>query len=247
MIRLEKYHASGNDFLVLLDASGTGAVDERLARAVCDRHTGVGADGLLRARRAGAGSGADVVMDLWNADGSPAETSGNGLRCLALAVVDAGWPVSDALTVLTGAGVKRVWFDGDLVSVDMGRPKITAGDGDGALVDLGNPHLVMLVDDPTTVELERLGRQHADLNVEVVSSTLTPSSLVMRVHERGVGETLACGSGACAAAAVAHDLGLVGERVTVYQPGGPVSVEIGDTVVLTGPAVHVASVEVCGT
>ena len=243
MIRLEKYQGLGNDFLILLDDSGTQPIDEATARALCDRHLGVGADGVIRATKADLATGAQLTMTLRNADGSPAETSGNGLRCLARAVVDAGWCDGPEVTILTDAGLKRLQITGDEITVDMGPAKVDGGNGEGTLVDMGNPHLVIVVDDPATVDLPELGRRHADLNVEVIATTFMPHSLAMRVHERGVGETLACGTGACAAAAAAYDLGLVGARVVVYQPGGQAVVELGeDTVTLTGPAVHVASI-----
>ena len=227
MMRLEKYQGLGNDFLILLDDGGTQPVDEATARALCDRHLGVGADGVIRATKADPAAGADVVMALRNADGSPAETSGNGLRCLARAVVDAGWCAGPEVAVLTDAGLRRLRLLGDQISVDM-----------------GNPHLVIVVDDPATVDLLALGHRHPELNVEVIAPTFVPHSLAMRVHERGVGETLACGTGACAAAAAAYDLGLVGARVVVYQAGGAAVVDLSDdTVTLTGPAVHVATVE----
>ena len=243
MIRLEKYQGLGNDFLILLDDSGTQPIDEATARALCDRHLGVGADGVIRATKADLATGAQLTMTLRNADGSPAETSGNGLRCLARAVVDAGWCDGPEVTILTDAGLKRLQITGDEITVDMGPAKVDGGNGEGTLVDMGNPHLVIVVDDPATVDLPELGRRHADLNVEVIATTFMPHSLAMRVHERGVGETLACGTGACAAAAAAYDLGLVGARVVVCQPGGRAVVELGeDTVTLTGPAVHVASI-----
>jgi diaminopimelate epimerase len=244
MIRLEKYQGLGNDFLILLDADGTEVVEEATARALCDRHLGVGADGVIHATKADPVTGADVVMHLRNADGSPAETSGNGLRCLARAVVDAGWCSGPEVAVLTAVGRKTLRFNGDQISVDMGPAKVDGGNGEGTLVDMGNPHLVIVVDDPNTVDLDALGTRHLDLNVEVIATTFVPHSLAMRVHERGVGETLACSTGACAAAVAAYDLGLVGDRVVVYQPGGAAVVEVGDdTVTLTGPAVHVATVE----
>ena len=244
MMRLEKYQGLGNDFLILLDDEGTRPVDEATARALCDRHLGVGADGVIRATRADVATGAHAAMKLRNADGSPAETSGNGLRCLARALVDAHWCAGPEVAVLTDAGLRRLRILGDEISVEMGPAKVVGGNGEGTLVDMGNPHLVIVVDDPATVDLLTLGRRHPDLNVEVIAPTFAPNTLAMRVHERGVGETLACGSGVCAAAAAAYDLGLVGERVVVHQPGGAAVVELSDdAVTLTGPAVHVATVE----
>jgi diaminopimelate epimerase len=194
--------------------------------------------------RAEPGSGADAVMELRNADGSSAETSGNGLRCVARAVIDAKWCEPPDLVVQNDAGLKHVHVDGGAIAVDMGAARVLGGNGEGTLVDMGNPHLVIVVDDPATVDLDALGRRHADLNVEVIATTMLPHSLAMRVHERGVGETLACGTGACAAVAAAYDLGLVGAHAVVYQRGGAAIVDLDDDrVTLTGPAVHVASVE----
>ena len=244
MMRLEKYQGLGNDFLILLDDVGIQPVDEPTARALCDRHLGLGADGVIRATRADPATGAQAAMTLRNADGSPAETSGNGLRCLARALVDARWCDGPEVAVLTDAGLRRLRLLGEQISVDMGPAKVVGGNGEGTLVDMGNPHLVIVVDDPATVDLLTLGHRHPDLNVEVIAPTFVPNTLAMRVHERGVGETLACGSGACAAAAAAYDLGLVGERVVVHQPGGAAVVELSDdAVTLTGPAVHVATIE----
>jgi diaminopimelate epimerase len=227
-MHLRKYHGLGNDFLVLVDADGKQPVDAALARAVCDRHRGAGADGFIRV------TADPLTMELYNADGSRAETSGNGLRCLARAVVDTGLEDGPQLTAVTDAGSRRlVLHDDGQVSVEMGTVR-----WDGDLVDLGNPHLVVFVDDLAKVDEGRDG-----LNVEYVVTGPGPDELTMRVFERGVGETLACGSGACAAAAVAHERGLVGERVTVHQPGGDVRVELADPIVLTGPVEYVCDVE----
>ncbi|MDQ3679678.1 MAG: diaminopimelate epimerase [Actinomycetota bacterium] len=259
-LHLSKHHALGNDFLVLVDVEGRHGIDAGLARRLCDRHRGVGADGLLRA---GPGrDGADVTMEVRNADGGRAETSGNGIRCLAQAVVEAGVVEGPVLSVATAAGVRRLTLGpgdgpgGVVVEVDMGPatlgPERTVeAPGERARpVDMGNPHLVVLGPDPRRADLEALGpRLEADhpqgVNVELVTVGPARDELTMRVWERGVGETMACGSGACAAAAATHDWGLVGPRVVVHQPGGAVQVSVGPgTVVLTGPAQHVARIEV---
>ncbi len=223
-MNLRKYHGLGNDFLILLDADGTLPFDADLARAVCDRHRGIGADGLIRMTNMAA-----PRMELLNADGSRAETSGNGLRCAARAVVDAGWVAGPELTITTDAGPRLVsLLDDGQVSVDMGRIQV-----EGEHVDVGNPHRVVFVDDLVGVD----GSTQPDLNLEFVVPGPGPDEITMRVFERGVGETQACGSGACAAAAVAHEKGLVGTLVTVHQPGGDATVTLdGETVTLTGPA-----------
>ena len=271
-MRLAKYHGLGNDFLVLLDLEGRTTVDGATARALCDRHRGVGADGLIRATGAGpAGPGAaageagataaDVRMQLWNADGGRAETSGNGLRCLARALVDAGVVPGPALTIATGAGVRRaVVHDDGTVTVAMGRGRIVSnriltihpkeGVTDHRFVDMGNPHLVLAVAAPEQLDVEEFGAGlqrvlYEKSNVEFVAPGPGADELTMRVWERGVGETQACGSGACAAAIAFRDLKEVGDRVTVHQPGGDVVVDLSDgAVTLTGPAELVATVEV---
>ncbi len=249
-MRLEKYHGLGNDFLVLLDVDGRHAIGAEEVRALCDRHRGVGADGVIRVT-------AGPTMELYNADGGRAETSGNGIRCLARAVVDAGIVVGPNFSVTTDAGVRdvRVGDDGT-VSVDMGVATFEdAADSDvgpgvlrAAHVDIGNPHLVLLVDGPPTTEVTRAAASRAaagKVNVEVVTVGPEAGRLTMRVWERGVGETQACGTGACAAAAAARAWGLADEHVVVHQPGGDLRVNLtGETVVLTGPAVRVCSVEV---
>jgi diaminopimelate epimerase len=260
---LHKYHGLGNDFLILFDMDGSRSVDAATAAAVCDRHRGVGADGLIVVT-AGA-AGADVTMELRNADGGRAEISGNGLRCLARAVVDAGLVAGPELMVATDAGHRRAVVGGDgTVSVDMGPLRVADAPGTDVaaenawhgVVDAGNPHTVFGVDDLAVLDKLDLAteggawdrRLPGGTNVEYVVVGPEPDGLTMRVWERGVGETLSCGSGACAAAAVAHRLGLVGERVTVHQPGGDLEVDLsGDSVVLTGPAEPVCTVELTGT
>jgi len=239
-MHLRKYHGLGNDFLVLVDADGKQPVDGAVARAVCDRHRGAGADGLIRVTGHGVQGtppGEPLTMELYNADGSRAETSGNGLRCLARAVVDAGVEDGPELTVQTDAGPRRLTLHDDgSVSVEMGTARV---EGDTGFVDMGNPHVVVFVDGLDTVDGGRAG-----INVEYVAVGPGPEELTMRVFERGVGETEACGTGACAAAAAAHQRGLVGRRVTVHQPGGDVTVDLGgDTITLTGPAEYVCDVD----
>jgi len=270
-MRLTKHHGWGNDFLVLLDPAGDQPVDAALARVLCDRRLGVGADGLIRVTAGGAG--ADVTMELRNADGSRAETSGNGLRCLAQAVVDAGL-AAPHFVVGTDAGPRGVEVcptdqPGVVrVRVEMGHPRLLGGDGEGGdrggapdggdgggpgarqRVDMGNPHLVVLGPDPATVAVGRLGPQleaaaPGGTNVEFLAPGPGPDEVTIRIWERGVGETPACGTGACAAAAAAHRWGLVGDRVTVHQPGGSAEVELGPAgAVLRGPAQFVAAIEV---
>ena len=261
-MRLTKHHGLGNDFLVLLDLAGDHPVDGDMARRLCDRHRGIGADGLIRVTAGDAAQGTDVTMELRNADGGRAEISGNGIRCLGQAVIDAGIATGPTIRVGTDAGVRTLtvrpteqpgvaW-----VSVEMGEARLVDGDSEACnvddgrrRVDMGNPHLVILGPDPKTIAVDRLGPEleaqyPGGMNVEFVALGPGRDELTMRVWERGVGETLACGSGACAAAAAVHAWGKVGPKVTVHQPGGASEVDLsGSTVILTGPSEYIAAVE----
>jgi diaminopimelate epimerase len=234
-VRLTKHHGLGNDFLVAVGEP----VDGELARALCARHTGIGADGLIGAVRT-----EPVTMHLYNADGSRAEMSGNGIRCLAQALVDAGWAAEGELAIATDAGLKVLQVEPERapglrwVSVDMGPAVETGPEG---WVSMGNPHQVIVVDHLGPGSAPPAGS--ADRNVELVTPGPEPDAITMRVWERGVGETQACGTGAAAAAHVAHRLGLVGAHVTVHQPGGDAIVDLEpDTIVLTGPAQRIATI-----
>jgi diaminopimelate epimerase len=258
---LAKYHGIGNDFLVLLDPGSSVALDSVSARRWCDRHRGIGADGIIRGRPAPAGSNAVLTFELWNADGSQAEMSGNGMRCLAHAALDAGLvPADRGFGVLTPAGrrevtIRRTGERTVWAGVRMGRAVIDNGGtqcnvGHGQLlVDMGNPHLVVAGPDPATVDVGVLGPEleagaPTGRNVEFVTLGPGPDEVTMRVWERGVGETLACGTGACAAAVAFHHWGRVGPQVTIHQPGGTVSVEIGpgDEVTLSGTSERIAGI-----
>ena len=243
MLRLSKHHGLGNDFLIRLD----GDVDAAMARAVCDRRTGVGADGLV-----------SVVGDRWtlfNADGSRAESSGNGLRCAAQAVARARGVTDLDLTFETDAGPRRVQLTGDVATVEMGAVTVHRLGDEDAEVSTGNPHLVRRVPDPAVIDLLALGAEHPDVNVEIIAPGPEPDSLAFRVHERGAGITMACGTGSVAAAAAAHAWGIVGPVVVVHNPGGDVTVELLETklaesshgtvdqALLTGETVWIADVE----
>lgn len=258
MTRLAKLHATGNDFLVTT-APLTGAD----AVALCDRHTGIGADGLLIL---GPGQdGADATMTLYNADGGVAEMSGNGARCLAWVARRAGMGHPERLVVDTGGGRRTLDLTTDASGAvthavcDMGAVTVEATGVfaeagavvlEGDTVSIGNPHFVTIVEDPACVDLATVGPQVEHdprfphrVNVEFIAPE-GDDTIRMRVWERGVGETRSCGTGACASAAVAHRRGLVGPVVTVHVPGGTLTVELGDTVRLGGPVTHVFDVDV---
>lgn len=264
---LSKYQASGNDFLVLSELSGP--VGELDVPALCDRWFGIGADGLIRVSRGDEGP---FRFELTNADGSTAEISGNGMRCLAAFLRDRGVVASDAeISVETAAGVRRVRLTPDGAVVEMGVPNFTKAAipmrgpawetfqeqpfdvGDGltmvaTAVSMGNPHLVLFTEeDLDRYRLEEIGpalERHElfpeRTNVELARIG-TDGVIDVRVWERGVGETLACGTGACAVAVAASEAGRAGARVTVRFRGGPLDVERREDgeVLLGGPAAHV--------
>lgn len=261
-LALTKHHGLGNDFLVTFDPDVADLPG--LARHLCDRRRGVGADGLLVATGA---EGCTARMVLYNADGSRAEMSGNGIRCFAQAVARRSGRLDDQI-VLTDAGERLVRLtptaDPDTVeaSVDMGPVVVldvpsgweTLGchpDRPVAHLGLGNPHSVVGVDSVDEVDLATLGAKVPQVNLEVVAPCEQQHVVRMRVHERGVGITEACGTGACASAFAAVSWGLAtpqAGRITVLMDGGSAVVEL-DTpspgrVTLTGPATFVASVEV---
>jgi diaminopimelate epimerase len=264
VLRLTKYHGLGNDFLVALWSDNPGlAPDPSLARALCDRRLGVGADGLIYALAPG-GDEADVHMVLLNADGSEAEISGNGIRCLGQAMLRHSGRGEGDVVVETAGGVRHLRtvrgdVDGELwTRVDMGpaRPGPVLSPAAQAYparrrttVDVGNPHLVLLVDDPDAVDLAVDGPPldasfDTGINVHFISVP-DDADVDLRVWERGAGITRACGSGAVAAAVAAHGWGLVGDRVDVHMPGGGATVELDDgTAHLTGPSTFVAEVVV---
>jgi diaminopimelate epimerase len=273
---VSKLHGAGNDFLVTV-APDDHAPDAAVAVRLCDRHVGIGADGLITLLP--GRDGADCTMELRNADGSLAEMSGNGIGCLSWVAVREGLGDGKRLVVDTGGGRREVELAidptrGELVAatVDMGPVTFepaeipldapTAFDLDvtfhgvtyrGDAAGMGNPHFVLFVDDPETTRVTQHGphletdpRFPRRTNVEFVAVT-GDDELTMRVWERGVGETLSCGTGVCASAAVAHRRGLVGDHVTVQVRGGTHEVELGETIRLHGPVTHVFDTEVSAT
>jgi len=260
LLRFTKHHGAGNDFLVLIDPASTGPLPVDLVRALCDRRFGVGADGVIQI--VDAEGAADVGMVLQNADGREAEMSGNGMRCLAQAAVLSALVTPPEFTVATAAGVKTVeYLEGEHVhvaeaSVDLGAAVLGPDqpqkfpDRKVRTVDMGNPHVVMFGPTLDGVDVAGIGAHlqsvyEDGVNVEFIAPGDLPDVLDLRVFERGVGETQACGTGSAAAAAAARSWGLVGDRVSVRNPGGTLQVTLdGDSARLRGPVHRVASVVV---
>lgn len=256
-----KGHGTHNDFVLLPDHDGTlhGELAAERVRALCDRRGGIGGDGVLRVVREGEGADGRWFMDYRNADGSIAEMCGNGVRVFARHLADAGLvDPEEPLEVATRDGVKTVTFDGDQVVVDMGVPtvlgatEVSVGDRTwpATHVDVGNPHAVAFVDDLDDAGplLEAPGHDPAvypdGVNVEFVVRR-GKGHVAMRVHERGAGETQACGTGACAVAlaVMGSAAPASGEQtVRVDQPGGTVTITrtAEGRVLMRGPAVIVA-------
>ena len=266
-MRLTKHHGLGNDFLVALEEdNGLLEGGPELARQLCDRHRGIGADGFILGAHPDdeqRENGIDVVMNLWNADGSRAEMSGNGIRCLAQAFAIARRERTATYHVLTDGGLRIVEVDDDpetglgTVTVGMGNiaagPSVPAaalekiGERRFATIDVGNPHLI-IESDLSQIDLDVDGpwfeSQFAEgINVEFIAKNAN-DAIDLIVWERGAGRTQACGTGATAAAVVSHKWSLVkGDVISVHMPGGSAQVRIGDEPQLIGPTQFVASIE----
>jgi diaminopimelate epimerase len=262
-LRFMKGHGTGNDFVVLPDPDDDLELTPELVQALCDRRTGLGADGVLRMVRTDCIPGAAVddpdarwFMDYRNADGSLAEMCGNGIRVFARYLVDGGYAIPGPLRIATRAGVKNVdaSLEGD-VTVDMGPAnhldvkcavRLDGRTYDGIAVSVGNPHLVVTVDDPQALgPLDGLQLDSPDafpdgVNVEFAARR-GPQQFTMRVHERGSGETHSCGTGACAVVAALADSS-DHASYSVDLPGGRLVVTRCDNghLLLRGPAVFVA-------
>ena len=272
-LRLSKLHGAGNDFLVTVAPDGR-ASDAALAMRVCDRHRGIGADGLITLLPGRDGADCTMELRNADGSRAEMSGNGigclswvavrEGLGDAKRLVVDTGGgrrevelELDRATGQLGAAAVDMgpVTFDPAQIPLDASSAfdlEVTfhgvTYHGDAA--GMGNPHLVLLVDDPETARVTQHGphlethdRFPHRTNVEFVAVT-GEDELRMRVWERGVGETLSCGTGVCAAAAVAHRRRLVGEHVTVRVPGGIHEVDLGEAIRLRGPVTHVFDTEV---
>jgi diaminopimelate epimerase len=268
-ITIAKHHGLGNDFLVAFDVDlPDGLADDpdklaELARRLCDRRRGVGADGLLIAWQ-GSDENVDATMTLHNADGTVAEMSGNGIRCFvqAVAMRRGSTIVEQEWRIATDAGLRTVGVRpiddvtieasvdmGDIVAIDAPTNWAELGchpDRPVLHVSTGNPHSVVGVDDVAAVDLAALGAKVPQVNLEIVEPGDEPTSVRMRVHERGAGITEACGTGACATAWAARCWGLVpasAREITVVMDGGSARVRLDHPstgrVTLIGPAVFI--------
>ena len=262
-IDFTKMHGLGNDFAVF-DAAAP-ALDGALIRRLADRHTGIGFDQAL-VLEAPRGADAAAFYRIFNADGAEVEQCGNGVRCLAALLAARGLARSGTITLDSPAGLIRArTVDGGLVSVDMGPVRfdpralpfesqaeaeryaleVAGTEIEIGAVSLGNPHAVVAVESVDSAPVERLGpaiERHPRFPRRVNAGfmqILDPGHIRLRVYERGVGETLACGTGACAAVAVGRRWGKLDREVNVSVRGGELRVNWngpGENIWLTGPA-----------
>jgi diaminopimelate epimerase len=255
-LRFHKMHGLGNDFVVIDARAEPVEIDAARARAIADRRSGVGCDQLILIEPSDR---ADARMRIFNADGGEVEACGNAARCVALLM-------GGTSTIETLGGIISGAADTGSASIDMGKPRF---DWDAiplaypmdsaampvgwetletpAAVNVGNPHVIFFVADTEAVDLERLGPlietdplfpERINVNVATI---VAPDRIRLRVWERGVGLTQACGTGACATAVAAIRAGRVVSPVTVELPGGPLRIEwqAGEPIIMTGPATHV--------
>lgn len=253
-----KMHGLGNDYIFLNCMEWLPEDPAKLAATLSKRHFGVGADGLICI---GPSEAADFSMRMFNADGSEGAMCGNGIRCAAKYVVDKKLTEKRELLFETGAGLRKVTvqtIQGDtaFATVDMGRPIVEEAldihvKGEtytGIKVSMGNPHFVIWLTEIERLELNQLGPEIENspyfvggVNIEFVK-VVCRGRIRARVWERGSGETLACGTGACAAVAALHSRGEIECHATVYMPGGAAEVyreKAGNHLFLSGPAVTV--------
>lgn len=267
-IQFTKMHGLGNDFVVIDAINQNIELTEEQIRYIADRHFGVGCDQLLLVENAESDA-VDFVYRIFNADGGEVEQCGNGARCFAVFVREKGLTTKDQICVETTSGIIELYVQEDgQVTVDMGVPEFApwkipfnadtrldeyALDVSGEVlkmgaVSMGNPHAVTIVENVDSVDVDKLGREiehHALFPNQVNAGfmqIIDETHIRLRVFERGAGETLACGTGACAAVVIGHVQGHLAEEVEVELPGGSLHIRWqgeDSPVMMTGPATTV--------
>lgn len=267
IIEFTKMHGLGNDFVVIDAISQAINLHAAQIKFIADRHFGVGCDQLLLVEKATTPA-ADFRYRIFNADGGEVEQCGNGARCFAVFVRQQGLTTKSIIPVETAGGLIELIVENDLVTVDMGIPDFNPGslpfdvaqqadtyslEVNGteyviSAVSLGNPHCVMLLEDIDDIDIEILGKAiecHPQFPNRVNAGfmqIIDSENIRLRVYERGVGETQACGTGACAAVAVGQLLGKLDEQVTVHLHGGELTINWpgpSQKLFMTGPAITV--------
>lgn len=272
-ITLRKYHGLGNDYLVYDPNRNEHLLQERQIEALCRRNIGVGADGILYGPFF---DGEEIRVRIFNPDGSEAEKSGNGIRIFSKYLRDAGYVTEDSYVLTTKAGKTKVTFldaEGSRMQVDMGYAKFLAreipavGFGEEIIneaiffcdnfynatcVSMGNPNCVLMLEEVNKKKAMQLGPYVENskyfpnrINMQLCQ-VLDRNNIQIEIYERGAGYTFASGTGACAAAAASHRLGLVDDKVTVHMHGGELLVEFAedDRIQMTGPVVYIGSITV---
>jgi diaminopimelate epimerase len=268
LMNFTKMHGLGNDFVVIDAINQAISLSEQQIRKLADRNFGIGFDQLLMVDKPMTAN-ADFKYRIFNADGSEVAQCGNGARCFARFVRDKGLTDKDEVVVDTDSGQLVLRFDGEgLITVNMGIPRhapqqiplladaeavsyvapLSSGEVKFSAVSMGNPHAVILVDDVNSAPVAVVGAemeshplfpQRANIGFMQI---INRQQIKLRVYERGAAETLACGSGACAAVVAGIELGLLDQLVQVSLPGGDLKINWqgrGQPVLMTGPAVSV--------
>lgn len=262
-----KYHGTGNDFIFVNDKNIGESQLPEIAKKVCHRFFGIGADGLMMA---GKSTIADIKMNYYNQDGTSAPMCGNGLRCFGRYVHETGMLVKEKFTVETLAGILSVDVSRGYneIIIDLNKPArlldypdtkkpvingssllltVNGREYEMAVLFLGTLHGIILAEKDVPEEDAQALCHHEffpkRINVNVVQ-VLDRKNIKLRTYERGVGYTLACGTGAASSQVIAHKKGLTDEKATIHVAGGELSVLIADSVMLSGPAVKVAEGEI---
>lgn len=270
-ITLRKYHGLGNDYLVYDPIRNDALLQERQIRQLCSRNIGVGADGILYGPIL---EDNEIKVRIFNPDGSEAEKSGNGIRIFSRYLKDAGYVDGEKYVLTTKAGKTEVTFlrpDGSRMQVDMGYPRFQAKDipavGFGeeiigeaiffcdnfynaTCVSMGNPNCVILLEEVDSKKAMQLGPYVERskyfpnrINLQLCR-VIDRENIQIEIYERGAGYTYASGTGACAAAAASHRMGLVDDVVTVHMHGGDLLVEFAEDgrIDMTGPVVYIGKI-----
>lgn len=270
-ITLRKYHGLGNDYLVYDPAKNDTVLQERLTKQLCRRNIGVGADGILYGPFF---EDDEIKVRIFNPDGSEAEKSGNGVRIFSKYLKDAGYVTSDSFELTTKAGKVAVTFlddDGSQMRVDMGYARFrtkeipVVGFGEeivgesvffcdnfynATCLSMGNPNCVIMLEEVNRKKAMQLGPYVENsryfpnrINMQLCQ-ILDRENIQIEIYERGAGYTYASGTGACAAAAASHRLGMVDEKVTVHMQGGELLIEFADDgrIYMTGPVVYIGKI-----
>lgn len=269
-MNFSKYHALGNDYIVIDPQDAPDGLSPELVRLICHRNFGVGSDGILYGPTHHSGSG--LGLQIFNPDGSEAEKSGNGLRIFSRYLWDRGLVHEDPFQITTPGGMvqSKVHNGGHEVTVEMGQVRFDSSvipvegdrrdvleerldlDGDPQVFSaatIGNPHCVLIRDEVTEAETRRLGPRLEThplfpnrTNVQFMK-ILDRTNIQIEIWERGAGYTLASGSSSSAAAAVAHRLGLCDQEMTVHMPGGTLQIALDDQfhVTMKGPVTRIAT------